>query len=456
MHTWLTSCGVSDDFVGQKTGIENARLKLNGAAMPADHHRITSYLLAELAKHGGFEELRSRLKPRTCGASPKVPGHARISPELVARRWEILKAPPEAREALESGTTATPMECYQHNIENFIGTVKIPVGLAGPLRVNGLFAQGDYYVPLATTEAALVASYSRGAQLITEAGGATAVLLNEGVSRAPAFAFDTLESACLFASWAATQIEEFRHAAETTTRHGRLLDLRLAVEGNHVFLHLDFSTGDAAGQNMATFAADAICRYIETHAPVQPQKHYIEGNFSGDKKASALSFLSVRGKKVTAEVTVAKPLVERRLRTTPEDLIRYWQMAAVGGIMSGTIGVQGHFANGLAALYLACGQDVACVAESAVGVTRFECAGDGSLYASVTLPNIIVGTVGGGTGLPSQNACLRLMGLEGPGHARALAEVCAALCLAGELSICGALCAGDFVRAHMRLARPHI
>jgi len=321
--------------------------------------------------------------------------------------------------------------------------------------VNGLFAQGDYYVPLATSEAALVASYSRGAQLISEAGGATAVVMNEGVGRAPAFAFDTLENACLFAAWAATQVEEFRRAAETTTHHGRLVDLRLAVEGNHVFLHLDFSTGDAAGQNMVTFAADAICRYIETHAPVRPRRHYIEGNFSGDKKASALSFLGVRGKKVSAEVIIARSLVEQRLRTTPADLVRYWQMAAVGGIMSGTIGVQGHFANGLAALYLACGQDVACVAESAVGVTRFESTDEGALYASVTLPNIIVGTVGGGTRLPSQNACLRIMRLEGAGHARALAEVCAALCLAGELSICGAICAGDFTRAHMHLARPH-
>jgi hydroxymethylglutaryl-CoA reductase (NADPH) len=275
------------------------------------------------------------------------------------------------------------------------------------------------------------------------------------VGRAPAFVFDTLESACLFSAWAAGQIEEFRRAAQTTTQHGRLLDMRLALEGNHVYLYLDFSTGDAAGQNMVTFAADAICRYIEKHSPVTPRQYFIEGNFSGDKKASALSFLGVRGKKVSAEVVVAKTLVEHRLRTTPADLVRYWQMAAVGGIMSGTIGIQGHFANGLAALYLACGQDAACVAESAVGVTRFECTEDGSLYASVTLPNVIVGTVGGGTGLPSQNACLRLMGLEGAGHARALAEVCAALCLAGELSICGALCAGDFARAHMHLARPH-
>jgi hydroxymethylglutaryl-CoA reductase (NADPH) len=134
-------------------------------------------------------------------------------------------------------------------------------------------------------------------------------------------------------------------------------------------------------------------------------------------------------------------------------MVDYWRMSAMGGVLSGTLGVQGHYANGLAALYLACGQDVACVAESAVGATRFEVAGDGALYASVTLPNIMVGTVGGGTGLPSQQACLRLLGLVGAGKAQAMAEVTAGLCLAGELSIIGALCSGDFSRAHRLLAR---
>ena len=131
----------------------------------------------------------------------------------------------------------------------------------------------------------------------------------------------------------------------------------------------------------------------------------------------------------------------------------YGQISAMGGVMSGTIGVQGHYANGLAALYLACGQDAACVAESAVGVTRFEVDSRGGLYAAVTLPSLIVGTVGGGTSLPSQRACLEILGLAGSGKAQALAEVCAALALAGELSIVGALCAGEFARAHERLRR---
>ncbi|HZP81295.1 MAG TPA: hydroxymethylglutaryl-CoA reductase [Chthonomonadaceae bacterium] len=344
------------------------------------------------------------------------------------------------------------MERYQSNIENFIGTVKVPVGLAGPLRVNGLVAQGDYYVPLATTEAALVASYSRGAQVLSEVGGCTAALLNEGVQRAPGVAFRDLQEAGQFVVWAVSQLDAFRERAESTTRYGKLHDMRLTVEGNHVYLVFEFTTGDAAGQNMVTLATEAICDYITANAPITPQYFFQEANLSGDKKASAQSFLSVRGKKVTAEATLPAKLVSRRLHTTPEQMVNYWRMSAIGGVLSGTIGVQGHYANGLAALCIACGQDAACVAESAVGVTRLEVMEEGALYASVTLPNLIVGTVGGGTGLPSQQACLDILGLAGPGKAQALAEVCAALALAGELSIIGALAAGDFAKAHQRLA----
>jgi hydroxymethylglutaryl-CoA reductase (NADPH) len=231
------------------------------------------------------------------------------------------------------------------------------------------------------------------------------------------------------------------------------VDLRVTVEGNHVYLNFEFTTGDASGQNMVTLATDAVCDYIREHCPVQPQYAFVEGNLSGDKKASAQSFLLVRGKKVSAEALLPVELVRKRLNTTPERMVDYWRMSALGGVLSGTLGVQGHYANGLAALFLACGQDVACVAESAVGVTRFEVGAGGGLYACVTLPNIMVGTVGGGTGLPSQRACLELLGLAGAGQAQALAEVCAGLCLAGELSIIGALCSGNFSRAHKVLAR---
>jgi hydroxymethylglutaryl-CoA reductase (NADPH) len=279
------------------------------------------------------------------------------------------------------------------------------------------------------------------------------MLLNEGVSRAPGFAFGDLRDVGLFVAWALSQIEAFQREAEATTQYGKLVDMRVAVEGNHVYLVFEFTTGDAAGQNMVTIATEAICAYIEIHSPVKPQYSFVEANLSGDKKASAQSFLQVRGKKVSTEVYLPATLVEQRLHTTPQKMSDLWRMSAIGSVLSGTIGAQGHYANGLAALYIACGQDAACVAESAVGVTRLELTPQGNLYASVTLPNLIVGTVGGGTSLPSQKSCLEIMGLHGPGKAAALAEVCAGLCLAGELSIMGAFCAGDFARAHQCFAR---
>ncbi len=419
--------------------------------MSADHRHASGYL-ERLLQGRTQEDLVRRLAPRTDNPAPKIPGGADLSAEALERRWALLSVAADARPTLLDALTLEQRECYKHNVENFIGVVRLPIGLAGPLRVNGLHAQGDYYVPLATTEAALVASYSRGSQLLSEAGGCSAVVLNEGVSRAPGFAFRNFQETGLFLAWVTTQMDEFRRRAEATTRHGKLVDLRITIEGNHVYLSFDFTTGDASGQNMVTLATEAVCDYIREASPVAPQYSFVEANLSGDKKASAQSFLLVRGKKVSAEALLSAALVEKRLHTTPEHMVNYWRMSALGGVLSGTVGVHGHYANGLAALYLATGQDVACVAESAVGVTRFEVQG-GDLYASVTLPNIMVGTVGGGTGLPTQRACLEVLGLAGPGKAQALAEVTAALCLAGELSIIGALCSGDFSRAHRLLAR---
>lgn len=420
--------------------------------MSADRRQVTEFF-QRLLDSATPEQLTARLAPRTDPAPSKVPGGSATTPEALDRRWELLAHASSAREQLLDAQTTANAEAYRRNIENFVGTVKVPVGLAGPLRVNGVFARGDYYVPLATTEAALVASYSRGAQLLTESGGCSSALVSEGVSRAPGFAFASIAEGGLFVHWATTHLDKLREVAAGTTRHGKLKDLRASIEGNHVYLGFEFTTGDASGQNMVTVATEAICRYIEANSPVRPQYWFIEANLSGDKKASALSFILVRGKKVTAEATIPAELIAKRLRTTPARMVDCWRMSLMGGVQSGTMGAQGHYANGLAALYLACGQDVACVAESAVGITRFEVTAEGALYASVTLPNIMVGTVGGGTGLPSQRACLELLGMAGAGHARALAEVAAAICLAGELSIVGAICADEFARAHALLAR---
>ena len=419
--------------------------------MATDYRRVANFLREAVA--GRPPEQIARLQPRHDPLPSRVPSGADINAEAIEARWQLPGLPSSARGALLDDRVSAEAGQYARNIENFIGAARIPVGLIGPLRVNGLYANGDYYVPLATTEAALIASHSRGSRLLSEAGGCTTLLVNEGVSRAPGFAFNSVVDAALFVAWVTTQMDAFRRVASETTRYGRLIDLQITLEGNHVYLGFEFTTGDASGQNMVTIATDAICRHIIASSPTPARYHFVEANLSGDKKATTHSFMSVRGRKVIAEIRIAGELLTKRLHTTAARLMDYWRMSALGGVMSGSIGVQGHYANGLAALFIATGQDAACVAEAAVGVTRFEPSDDGGLYASVTLPNMIVGTVGGGTGLPTQRACLEIMGLAGTGHARAFAEVAAAVALAGELSITGALAAGHFTEAHRRLSR---
>jgi len=279
------------------------------------------------------------------------------------------------------------------------------------------------------------------------------VLANEGVSRAPGFAFENLTEAAIFTIWAMQHVKKIRHVAEKTTSHGKLIDIKFNLEGNHVYFVFDFVTSDASGQNMATIASDAICKYIIENSPIAPKSHFVESNLSGDKKATNQSFQSVRGRKVSAEAFIPRALVKDALHTTPEEMARYSNFSTVASLLSGSIGTQGHYANGLAALYLACGQDVACVAESAVGITRIETTDTGDLHLCVTLPSLMLATVGGGTAGPSQAACLDILGLRGPGKVHALAEVTAGLCLAGELSIAAAICSNEFVEAHRRLAR---
>ncbi|KQN90114.1 3-hydroxy-3-methylglutaryl-CoA reductase [Sphingomonas sp. Leaf231] len=413
---------------------------------------ISSRLRRQVARLGGLAaaaELGERLRPH---GPPPTRFRVRRGADAtgVADWWA--GRDDAVRDALAGPETLAGAARYGANIENMIGTVALPVGVVGPLRVNGLHAAGDYLVPLATTEAALVASYARGADVMTRAGGAAAALLSEGVVRSPAFVFASVVEAGSFVAWVAEQGPALREAAEATTRHGRLEAIEPFVDNDTVFVVCRYTTGDAAGQNMVTIATEAMCRAIVANCPIRPRHWFVEGNFSGDKKASYLGLLIGRGRKVSASVTIPDALVERCLRVDVDRMLAYARVAQLGAMLSGQIGAQGHYANGLAALYLATGQDAACVAESAVGFTRMERRDDG-LFMSVTLPNLLVGSVGGGTGLPAQNACLSLMGLAGGGKAAALAEVTASLCLAGEISIMAAIAAGEFTRAHHRLAR---
>jgi hydroxymethylglutaryl-CoA reductase (NADPH) len=428
-------------------------LKTAGAMSILPTHIVT--YLKELRLKFAPEEIARRLSPKFTKFSSLRPSR-KATPLSIEQLWERLEAsglPAKGdRTLIADGASLVNAPFYEANIENFIGTVKMPVGVIGPLRINGLNANGDYYVPLATTEAALVASYGRGAEIAGKAGGITSVLVNEGVLRSPAFLFDNSFIAGQFIEWLTQVTDELTRAAEATTRHGRLVAIEPFIDHDIVFLVCRYTTGDASGQNMVTFATDALCRHILAHSPIKPRRWFIEANFSGDKKASHLGILVGRGRKVTASVHLPETLIRKYLHCTLDDVMAYGQVANLGALLSGQIGAQAHYANGLAAFYIATGQDAACVAESAVGFTRLE-ARDQGVFISVTLPNILVGSVGGGTKLPSQGAALRMMGLQGPGKAAALAEVVAALCLAGEISIIGAIAAGHFSRAHLKLAR---
>lgn len=339
------------------------------------------------------------------------------------------------------------------NIENYIGMTQVPTGIIGPVRVLGTDANGDYFVPMATSEGALVASYHRGAKACRLSGGVSSVCLIEGVQRSPVFKFNDLGEVGIFIIWVLKQIEVFDKIISENSKYAKFMDLKTNIEGNHVTLTFEISTGDAAGQNMVTFCVQEVCKYILENMPVKPILWFIESNYSGDKKATSLSFSNVRGKKVTSEVVLPEKIVKEVLKTTPHLIAEYWKTSTLGVIQSGAIGAQGHFANGLAAIFLACGQDVACVSEAAVGITRMELNSRGDLYVSVTLPNLIVGTVGGGTNLPTQAECLKMIDCHGAGKAIKFAEITGAVILAGELSISAALSAGHFAEAHKKLGR---
>lgn len=412
--------------------------------------------LERLRRMVTFDEANARLQPSADPAAAPMRPVRRASQSSVANIWARLRAEgrvgdQDERQLADPDTLALA-EVYSRNIENFIGAVKVPVGVIGPLRINGLHARGDFFPPLATTEAALVASFARGADVVSRAGGASVAMLSEGLLRTPGFVFASMVEAGAFVDWVAQSAELLKAAAETTTRYGKLVSLEPIIDNDTVFLLCRYTTGDASGQNMVTIATEALCRYIEAHTPVPPKRWYVEANFSGDKKGSYLGLLTGRGRKVSASVLLPDALIEKSLHTSAQAMLDYGGLANLGALLSGQFGAQAHYANGLAAFYIATGQDAACVSKSSVGFTRME-RREGGLFVSVTLPNVLVGSVGGGTGLPSQAAGLNITGLRGEGKAAALAELVGAICLCGEISIVAAIAAGQFTRAHRKLAR---
>ena len=338
------------------------------------------------------------------------------------------------------------------NIENFVGVAQVPVGIAGPLLVNGEHAKGEFFVPLATTEGSLVASYNRGMKLLHLAGGVKTTVMADVMQRAPAFGFESAREARAFGEWVTENFEVIKKEADATTRTGRLHDIEQFSAGRFLFLRFNFTTGDAAGQNMAGKAAWQACNWIRSNYPGVKQ-FYLESNIATDKKSSQINILHTRGKRVIAEATIPPGLARDVMHTTPERMFAARQVSNLGGFMSGVNNNGNHSANGITALFVATGQDIANVAESSAALVHTELLPSGAYYYSITIPALIVATYGGGTGLPTQRECLELLGCYGTGKVRKFAEIVAATVLCGEISLGSAIVAEEWVAAHEKLGR---
>jgi hydroxymethylglutaryl-CoA reductase (NADPH) len=342
------------------------------------------------------------------------------------------------------------------NIENMVGAAQIPMGVAGPLPVDGGAADDNYHLPLATTEGALVASVNRGCAAIRDAGGATARVLKQGMTRAPVFRVEDVGEAAEVASWVREHTDRLAEVAEGTTNHGKLTDVTPYVVGDNVFLRFRYDTKDAMGMNMATIATEAACETVETETPADLVA--LSGNLCTDKKPAAINAIEGRGRTVAADVLIPHEQVESRFHTTAAAMAEAnTRKNLVGSAKAGSLGFNAHAANVVAAAFLATGQDAAQVVEASNAITTVDEREDG-LYASVTLASLEVGTVGGGTKLPTQAAGLDILGVRGGGdpagdNADALAEVIAAGALAGELSLLGALASSHLASAHADLGR---
>jgi hydroxymethylglutaryl-CoA reductase (NADPH) len=333
------------------------------------------------------------------------------------------------------------------NVEHFLGVAQVPIGLAGPLLVNGEHAQGEFYVPLATAEGTLVASYNRGMRLLYEAGGVTTTILDDRMQRAPAFLFESAREARDFAEWLTEHFDEIKDAAETTTKSGKLLDIGQYSAGRILYTRFNYSTGDAAGQNLTGKATAAACAWIAGQYPAIDH-FFLESNFATDKKTSQVNMLETRGKRIVAEATVPNELFESVMRSNTQLMYRARQVSNLGGFMSGVNNNGAHSANGITAMFIATGQDVANVAESSAALVYAELRENGDYYFSITIPSLIVATYGGGTGLATQKECLDLLGCYGKGNVRKFAEIVAATVLCGELSLGSAIVAEEWVEAH--------
>ncbi|MGH7585528.1 MAG: hydroxymethylglutaryl-CoA reductase [Gemmatimonadales bacterium] len=343
-------------------------------------------------------------------------------------------------------------ETTRGNIENFTGVAQVPIGFAGPLLINGEHAQGEFLIPLATAEGTLVASYSRGMKVLNLSGGVTTTISDDCMQRAPVFIFESAREARAFRQWVEDHMEDIRREAESTSRVAKLLYIDPYLSNKFAYLRFNFSTGDAAGQNMVGRATFAACSWILEQVPTV-RRFYLESNLATDKKASQVNLMRTRGKRVTAEAIIPRDILVTNMRVEPESLAYHAGVANVGAILSGANNNGAHSPNGITAMFIATGQDVANVAEGSAAIVYTELTPGGDLYLSITIPSLIVATHGGGTSLATQRECLEILGCHGKGKVNKFAEIISAVVLAGELSLAAAISSLEWVSSHEQYGR---
>lgn len=379
------------------------------------------------------------------------------SAEIIKRRQQFIEETTGAELDHTKQFSFDPQE-MAGNIENMFGVVQVPIGVAGPLLVNGEHAQGEFYVPMATVEGTMLASYNRGMKVIRESGGVLTTVVGQAMQRAPCFVFRNSRDARDFEQWLIEQFPQIKAVAESTTSVGKLDEIEHYCAHNFVYTRFDYSTGDAAGQNMTSRATFVACEWIRENYPAL-KNYLLSGNFDTEKRTSSVNLLKNRGKRVTAEITVPREVLERNLRITPEAMHYGQGITTIASFLTNSSNNAAHPANGLAALYLATGQDIANIGESNQCTTYNRVTREGDYHFSITLPALIVASYGGGTNLPTQRECLKMMDCHGQGKALKLAEIAAALVVAGELSLGAATRVdkktrqNEWVDAHERLGR---
>ncbi len=382
----------------------------------------------------------------------QIDKYTQTATEALDIRREFIERYSDCRLDQISNYTLDMELAFAKNIENPIGTIQVPIGVAGPVTINGEHAKDDFFIPLATSEGALLASVNRGCSAITAAGGVNARVIGDKMTRAPVIKTESVVEAVKVKQWFENKFDEIKEIAESTTSHGKLIKVDpIIIVGNYVYPRFCYSTGDSMGMNMVTIATEKVLEKLYEDLGVHAIA--LSGNLCVDKKPAAINVVEGRGKTVVADILIPEAIVRTKLKTTAK-AIEEVNVAKnlIGSAAAGSMAYNAHFANMIGALFLATGQDAAHVVEGSLGITTAEDR-DGDLYFSVNMSDLPIATIGGGTRLETANEGLQILGCAGSGNVNKFAEIVISTVLAGELSLVGALAAGHLAKAHKELGR---